>query len=240
MIPKSIYVAVVPAFLLSITGRAFADALLPTVTPPSAPAPEAAPPATSTEERGLNFFPSHHFQWAPSDAKNAQVGVNFGLMQLALGGFNVAAELRYRRFWFEYSHGMDLKLNNLGGSSMTGTERDQNLRLFVPYTTGFGVGLTLVDELWLGVEFKTHRYEVSAPGGAVSSYQTYSIGPVLGYKAFIWKGLFADAYLRYWPNIATSLPDNKIALAGNDGAVSHGAHDFGVFANVSLGYAFDL
>ena len=122
----------------------------------------------------------------------------------------------------------------------TQTERDQNLRVYVPYTTGFGVGVTLVDELWLGVEFKTHRYEVNAPGGPVTSYQTYSIGPVLGYKAFIYKGLFADAYLRYWPNVASSLDGNKVALQGTDGTVEHSAHDFGVFANVSIGYAFDL
>jgi hypothetical protein len=37
------------------------------------------------------------------------------------------------------------------------------------------VGVTLVDELWQGVEFKTHRYDVNAPGGLVSSYHTYSI-----------------------------------------------------------------
>jgi hypothetical protein len=85
-----------------------------------------------------------------------------------------------------------------------------------------------------------HRYEVNAPGGPVSSYQTYSIGPVLGYKFFIFKGVFVNAYLRYWPNIATSLPDNKIALAGADGTVTHSAHDFEVFGNLSVGYAFDL
>jgi hypothetical protein len=228
-----------PALLLVTSANAFAALPEPT-GPPALEKSAIAPPAASPEGQGFDFLPSHHFQWAPSDAKNVQVGINFGLLQLALGGFNVAAELRYRRFWFEYSHGMDLKLNNLDGFSMTQTERDQNLRLFVPYTTGFGVGVTLVDELWLGVEFKTHRYEVNAPGGPVSSYQTYSIGPVLGYKAFLWKGLFADAYLRYWPNVASSLGDNKIALQGADGAVSHSAHDFGVFANVSIGYAFNL
>jgi len=185
-------------------------------------------------------------------AQMIQAGAHLGLhqggpalqradaLQLALGGFNVATELRYRRFWFEYSHGVALNLNDLGGFSLTGTERAQDLHVYMPYTTGFGVGFTILDELWLGVEFKTHRYDVNAPGGAVSSYQTYSIGPVLGYKAFLYKGLFADAYLRYWPNVASSLTSNEIALRGTDGTVEHSAHDFGVFANVSIGYAFDL
>ena len=192
------------------------------------------------EERGPNPIPEHHFQWAPSDAKQLQVGINFGLLQLALGGFNIAGEIRYRRLWLEYSHGMDLTLNDLGGFGLSHAERTQNVHVFVPYTTGFGVGVTLVDELWLGVEFKTHRYEVNAPGGPAASYQTYSIGPVLGYKAFIWKGLFANGYARYWPNVASTLTDDKIALAGSAGSVTHNAHDFGVFANVSIGYAFDL
>ena len=234
MLCKTI-VAAVPAFMLLAAGNAFAGS-----TDSPAVDVSAAPIAPSAEQRGFNLFPEHHFQWTASDAKVPQVGINFGLLQLGLGGFNIAGEIRYRRFWFEYSHGVDLTLNNLPGLTMTPTERSENLHIFMPYTTGFGVGLTLLDELWLGVEFKTHRYEVNAPGGPVTSYQTYSIGPVLGYKAFIYKGLFADAYLRYWPNVASSLDGNKVALLGTDGTVEHSAHDFGVFANVSLGYAFDL
>ena len=103
-------------------------------------------------------------------------------------------------------------------------------------STGFGVGLTLVDELWFGVEFKTHHYEENALGGPVSTYQTYSIGPMVGYKLFIWRGFFANGYVRYWPNVGTSLTDNKIALAGTNGTVTPSAHDFGLFANFALGY----
>jgi hypothetical protein len=181
---------------------------------------------------------SHRSRWAPASPNNVQAGLNFGLLQLGLGGFNVAAEMRYHRWWFEYSHGMNLTLNNLGGFSLTKTESQQNLHIWVPFTTGFGVGYTLVDELWLGVEFKAHRYEVNAPGGPVSAYQTYSIGPVLGYKYYIWKGFYADAYARYWPNVSTSLDGGKIALTGTGGTVEHSAHDWGAFANISLGYMF--
>ena len=116
--------------------------------------------------------------WSPATTKDAEVGVNFGLLQLALGGFNVAGEVRYRRLWLEYSHGMDLTLNNMGGYGLSPTERAQNLHIFVPYTTGFGVGVTVSNQLWLGVEVKAHRYDVNAPGGPVSSYDTYSVGPV--------------------------------------------------------------
>jgi hypothetical protein len=180
----------------------------------------------------------HHFHWAPDSPQHAEVGVNFGLLQLALGGFNVAGEVRYRRLWLEYSHGMDLTLNHFGGYSLTQTEKAQNLHIYVPYTTGAGVGFTLLDQLWLGVEVKAHKFDVNAPGGPVSSYETYSVGPVLGYKLYIFKGLYANAYLRYWPNVATSLNGGQIALQGTNGTVIHSAHDWNVFANVAIGYAF--
>ena len=160
-----------------------------------------AVPTPNGEERGLSSdsLPSRDLQWSPATTKGAQIGLNFGLLQLEPGGFNVATELRYRRLWLEYSHGMLLTLNNLGGFGLTQTERDEKLHIRVPFTTGFGVGFTVVDELWLGAEFKAHGYEVNAPGGPVSHYRTYSIGPVLGYKYYIWNGLYADAYGRYWP-----------------------------------------
>jgi hypothetical protein len=215
----------------------------PEVMPPSetAPiAPDVEPVATRRDWHSPFSVPAHQYTWAPADERSVQLGINFGLLQLAESGFNAAVELRYRRLWLEYSHGLDLTLNNFGSIGMTQTERDQNLHLFVQYTTGFGVGFTILDELWLGVEFKTHHYEVNAPGGPVAGYQTYSIGPVLGYKFFVWRGFFINAYGRYWPNVATSLTNNEIALQGTNGAVEHSAHDFGVFANLAIGGAFDL
>jgi hypothetical protein len=228
------------------TGSSGSDApALPSIPAPSAdstvpvavavheqpePAPSEAPPGPS----------SHHFQWAAQDDHRPEGAINFGLLQLALGGFNLAGEIRYRRWWFEYSHGMELTLNNASSLTMTSTERQQGLHIYLPYTTGFGVGVTLLDELWLGVEFKDHKYEVNAPGGPVVSYNTYSIGPVLGYKLFIARGLFLNAYVRYWPTVASTLDGGKVTLQGTNGPVVHDAHDWGFFANLAVGYAFDL
>jgi hypothetical protein len=208
----------------------------PGIAPPAPSSESGSPPIEDASSSAGG--PSHHFQWTPYSPEHVEVGVNFGLLQLALGGFNVAGEVRYRRLWLEYSHGMDLTLNNFGGYSLTQTEKAQNLHIYVPYTTGAGVGVTLVDQLWLGVEVKAHRFDVNAPGGPVSSYETYSVGPVLGYKLNIFKGLYANAYLRYWPNVATSLNGGQIALQGTNGTVIHSAHDWHVFANVAVGYAF--
>jgi hypothetical protein len=199
-------------------------------------------PATRSCEEGHGpsscGFLSHRFQLAPHSPERLQLGVNFGLVQIGLGGFNVAAELRYERLWLEYSHGQSLDLNALGGFGLTAAERDQNLDVDVPYTTGFGVGVTLVDELWVGVELKTHRFDVADPSGDRVSYQTYSVGPVVGYKLFVWRGLYANAFLRYWPNVATSLDDDQVALGPN--GTLHEAHAFNFFANLAVGWAFDL
>ena len=241
---RGIAVTSVVFVFLVLSGASKVAASPQAVDPRAAPA--VALPVPGTEDgsplprdaSSSGGVPSHGLSWAPASPQRAEVGVNFGLLQLALGGFNVAGEVRYRRLWLEYSHGMALTLNNFGGYSLTETEKAQNLHIHVPYTTGAGVGFTLVDQLWLGVEVKAHRFDVNAPGGPVSSYETYSVGPVLGYKVNIVKGLYANAYLRYWPNVATSLNNDQIALQGTNGTVIHSAHDWGVFANVAIGYAF--
>lgn len=194
---------------------------------------------TSPHGPSSHSFPSHHFQLAPHSPERAQLGINFGLLQLALHGVNVAAELRYKRLWLEYSHGQALTLNH-SASALSKDERDQNLHVFVPYTTGFGVGATVLDELWVGVEFKLHRFEVSNEQGFESRYSTFSIGPVVGYKLFVWRGLYLDLYARYWPNVATTLNGNQVSYAGREGTSIHHAHEFGLFGNVSIGWAFDL
>jgi len=237
---RAISVTALALELVVLAGpRAFA-APQQSITPPVSRARKPVMLAPGTEPHGASSDtpPQRDLRWAPASTKDVQVGFNFGLLQLGLGGFNVAGELRYQRLWLEYSHGMNLTLNKLGGFGLTQTERDQDLHIRVPFTTGFGVGVTLVDELWLGAEFKAHGYDVNAPGGPTTSYQTYSIGPVLGYKYYIWKGLYVNAYGRYWPNVATSLDGGKVILEGNNGPVEHTAHDFGLFANVSVGYMF--
>src|SRR4051812_15437617 len=53
--------------------------------------------------------PSHRFQWAPHAYDAPQLNVHFGLIQpLLVHGVNVAADLRYGAWVFEYSHGMFL------------------------------------------------------------------------------------------------------------------------------------
>jgi hypothetical protein len=181
--------------------------------------------------------PWHEFQLAPRLAERGQLGVNFGLSQLLLGGFNVAAEGRWGRWVLEYSHGMNLDYNRLGEGPLTDAEKALNLQIQSPWTTGAGIGMVVLDELYVGAEFKAHRYDVQRPTGETLDYTTVSIGPVIGWRYFIWRGLHANVYLRYWPNVWSSLEDDTHRF---DDGETHVAKDLGVFGNVSLGWVFDL
>ena len=88
------------------------------------------------------------------------------------------------------------------------------------------------------VEFKAHRYEVtSASGGEELRYTTFSIGPGAFYDLYLYKGLFLQPALRFWPTVADTLEEDT--LPSGDGArYSHSPHALGFFANVSLGYTF--
>ena len=183
-------------------------------------------------------FPSHRLQWAAHSQDRPQLGINVGLVQPLLRGFNVASDLRVGKFVFEYSHGMNLDYNALS-AAMDPADRDVGLDLDSPWTTGGGVGYVLFDELHAMVEFKAHRYEV-ALGDARADYTTVSIGPALVWRYFLYRGFHANFYLRYWPNVWTSTDGDTVVL--QDGATrhEHEVTDLGFFANISLGYAFDL
>ncbi len=177
---------------------------------------------------------SHNFQWQPHTYERPQLNVHFGLSQpLLLDGFNIAADMRVGRWVFEYSHGMNLDYNR-----QAFTEKqfvgDSGADLDSPWTTGAGVGYILLDDLYLMVEVKAHRYDLSLDGQR-TSYTTFSVGPAVAYRLFLWKGLNLTAYLRYWPNVFES-DGPQIDLAGQ----RFDAVDLGFFANLSLGWSFDL
>jgi hypothetical protein len=67
-----------------------------------------------------------------------------GLTQWVLfRGGNIAGELKIGRFAFEVSHGQGLDLNQVPGVGLTSAERAAGAHVFVPWTTGFGVGVRI-------------------------------------------------------------------------------------------------
>lgn len=164
-----------------------------------------------------------------------QVSVHGGLLQPILArGFNAAVDVRHHRLVVSYSHGEGLDLTSVAG--FTEEERLAGARLRVPSTTGFGVGVTLVDELYVMADFKLHDHEVSF-GADTAKYRTITIGGEVGYRVFVTRGLFVAPVVRFWPNVYESQREVSV------GGLTHQAMDQGLgglFANVLVGGSFDV
>jgi hypothetical protein len=162
-----------------------------------------------------------------------EVAVLAGLLQpTVLHGFNAALDLRYRRFAFNCSHGAALDYSANPRLTLSERDRRAGLQLHSPWSTGFGVGVSLIDHLYVLVDFKVHRYEAEL-AGQEQRYTTISIGAEIGYRWFVYEGLFLNPTVRYWPTVWSSHDRVRV------GDYEHDAKNLGLFANVSLGYAFN-
>lgn len=161
----------------------------------------------------------------------------FGLNQpIILHGGNVELNYLTRNWVFEYSHGFLLDLSPNRSFTMTPAEREQKLDIFLPFSTGGGIGYRFTENFNLRAEVKAHRYEV-ARGDVSFAYTTWSVG--LG-AYYYWYPFGNEHFVvtpsvRFWPNVASTLDNGEYRFA--DGQV-HRAHDFSLFANVSVGYRF--
>ena len=168
-----------------------------------------------------------------------QVAFHYGLLQPALlRGFNAAVDVRWKRWVLSYSHGAGLKLPD---ETLTGAERDAGLAVNLPWSTGFGVGAVLVDELYALVDVKLHGVQVRGADVPLD-YRTLTVGVEVGYRLFLWRGLHITPVLRFWPNVYTSIDRDGVDLAVGGEIVRHepveqGAAGF--FANVLIGWAFE-
>jgi hypothetical protein len=186
-----------------------------------------------------NQFPSHHFQLAAHQPKGVQLAVHYGLAQpIFYGGFNAAFDFRYKRFIATYSHGQGLDIT----STINAAEKAAGMKLREPWTTGGGVGVLLIDELYLMADVKVHRFEAEA-FNQHASYSTMTVGAEVGWRFFVWKGFNLGVVGRYWPNVWSTAQDG-VAFKAADGQtlVHQPAHQgaSGVFANLLVGWAFNL
>lgn len=209
--------------------------LLLLVTPSLALADQGPPEPSRTRGHGPSSSSgfSHRFQLEPHRYDTPQVNIHFGLSQpLLLSGFNAAVDLRRGRWVFEYSHGtnLDYTANPAIGSRFVGAS---DVSLTSPWTTGGGIGYTLVDDLYVMLELKAHRYELESED-TMRAYTTASIGPALAYRLFLWKGLDVTAYARFWPNVWSSRDNVSV------GGQTFDPVNLGFFGNLSVGWAFDV
>ena len=202
---------------------------------------------------------------APTDVKfhpkAASLAVNAGLLQpIVLGGANLEADFRIGPFVAAYSHGWSLDLE---GGAIVGDMKRQGVTLHLPYSTGFGVGLThwvsgLSSFFDLRFEGEIHRFEASYASAdglgktEIARYSTYTLGAgaYWTYMPFASRegalgGIDISASVRLWPNVASTLSGNEVAYrnatTGRDEvhrAAKIGIADTSVIVNVSVGYVF--
>jgi hypothetical protein len=183
-------------------------------------------------------FPSHVFSTDAHAPERVQLGFNFGLTQpILMHGFNAAVDIRYKRLVLTYSHGAGLDYSSLESAQA----KDAGAKLRLPWTTGGGVGLVLVDELWLLGDVKAHHFEVDS-GVDHASYTTMTVGAEIGWRYFFWKGFNVALVARWWPNVYSST--GSVTLHDRTGAAftdKPAQQGFGGFlGNVLVGWAFDL
>jgi len=162
----------------------------------------------------------------------------FGLSQpLVLKGGNVEINYLTEKFVFEYSHGFALNLSASNGVAMSNTEKSQNLDIYVPYSTGGGVGYRFTKEFNVRLEIKQHQFNVTHPSGENINYTNRDIGVGAYYfwLPFNNKNLLIVPSIRYWPTVYSSLNNGEYTFANGD---VHKASSFGLFGNVSIGWIF--
>lgn len=212
--------------LLCLPAATAAADATPSVSAPAAPAaPDASPTAPARRAPGV------------------ELAFHYGLTQpLLLRGFNAAVDVRVGRFIASYSHGQGLDFSRPPGA-LSAQEDAAGLRVIAPYSTGGGIGVTLFRELYVMADLKVHHFEASA-GAAITRYTTVTAGAEIGWRLFVWRGFHVTPVVRYWPTIWDNAPDGGVMVETADGGIVRHApmqQGFGgLFANVLVGWAFDL
>jgi hypothetical protein len=230
MVPRlAVSLMALVSTIAALGGRALAEEALASSPPARAHGPEAPD----------DQFPSHVFRLEAHQPQRVQLGFDFGLNQpILMHGFNAAVDVRYKRLVLTYSHGQGLDST----WALSDSEKAAGMTLREPYTTGGGIGVVLIDELWVLADFKVHHFEADTPLDH-AAYTNVTIGGEIGWRYFIWKGFNVALVARYWPNVYSSA-GSGITLHDASGRpffhepMQQGYGGF--FGNVLVGWAFDL
>ena len=172
------------------------------------------------------------------DATRYGFAVMLGLGQWALGGGNVAVQARIGRLALEYSHGQAVHLSELS-LLMSSSEKAVGADVREPWTTGFGIGLMVTENLRVLLEAKANHYDVQ--GGdryTAIDYTLFTVGPGVFYEIPIWRGLFLQPSLRWWPTVASTFKDGSTLRRSDGTAVTMARPTSEIFPNVNLGWEF--
>lgn len=193
------------------------------------------------------------------DWKNdRKVAILFGLSQpLLVSGFNIEGNIIFKRFIFDYSHGVSL---DFGKDMVTDELKNQGVVVHIPWTTGFGLGYRFTEWLNLRVEPKWHKFEYYYAGDAqndatqITKNTTFSLG--LGLYGFFQpfkkkdnflKGIIVAPSIRFWPTVSSSFAQDKFTYENTTTeetetikTLDPGIGFTPLVINISVGYTFDF
>lgn len=166
----------------------------------------------------------------------ADVSVLSGLSQsLLFKGGNLEVNYRTENWVFDYSHGWDLEISRLD-AALTKSEKQQNLKVQLPYSTGGGIGYRVTRDVHVALELKQHLYRITHPTDGRFDYTTRTLGVGLYYnwQPFKNSGFTIMPAIRYWPTVYTSR--DKIQFSTGE---VHRAHtSSSISPNIKIGWTF--
>lgn len=179
-------------------------------------------------------------QLSERDPYGFRPSVMAGMTQwLVFGGGNLATQVKIGRLVVEYSHGQALRFDRVPSIALTEAERDAGVAVSMPWTTGGGFGLQITPNLHVLVEVKAHRYEITGARGDTLRYTSFTVGPGLFYDLYLYKGLFVQPNVRWWPTVASTYDGEGVVTRPDGTPYRHERHDLLPFVNVNVGWTFD-
>jgi hypothetical protein len=136
--------------------------------------------------------------------------------------------------------------------------RPQHLKYNISHSVGLGIGYRITPELNIRIEPKVHIWNVYyddkdySDENIIKKYTTYTLGlgayyrwmPFKNSDSFV-KGLTFVPSVRWWPNVQTSLKDDKFEYSNRNTNKSEtiqanniGFGNSSFFGNLSVGYSF--
>jgi hypothetical protein len=200
------------------------------------------------------MFPSSLVFAQVSSGKTEKVSVVFGLNQpIVVRGFNFEVNYWMKKFVIDYSHGFGLKFK---GNLVSDEAKKQQLNFNVTNSLGIGFGYRFTKNFNIRIEPKLHIWEMYYNDqfglNKITTYTTYTLGLGTYYKwqpfekkLNLLNGLTIVPSIRWWPNIASTLSNNKFIYQNQKTGKTEtiNANNIGIantpfFANVSIGYTF--
>jgi hypothetical protein len=185
-----------------------------------------------------------------------RVNILFGLTQVVAHGFNIEANYIRDRLIVDFSHGVALQYQT---SDVPDYLKNQNVEVYVPWTTGFGIGYRWTEWLNTRIEPKWHRFEYYYTGDLktrdeqIASCEAFSLGigvygdfrPFKNKSNFL-KGIMIAPSVRYWPTLSSHWnggPDyyNSHTMKQEELKTPNAGLGLSPWVvNISIGYSFSL